>query len=335
MSRVTGDFYAEVSRAQRHEVCSACRSLAHARSDVAACGAGETRAESVMWSHIKSFGKDLYAAYRKWQADDGSHLAASVSFYLALSFFPVLLIGISAVGFALQHTGWGQDARAELLELIADQTAPSLAGQIEAVLSNVERSAGIGGPLGVLGLLLAAMVIFVNFDDAMNRIWNAPPSQEGGIVAAGLNLLINRLRAFVMLLGLGLFVIVGFVAAMSLSVVQQYAEGWFALPTWLWEATATLATVALNWLLFTVVYRVIPNVPVRWSEAARGALFASIMWEIGRRLLAGLIIGSKFSVYGIVGAFVAIMLWMFYAMAILFLGAEYIQTYCERCNRAE
>jgi membrane protein len=56
------------------------------------------------------------------------------------------------------------------------------------------------------------------------------------------------------------------------------------------------------------------------------------MWEAGRRLLAAIVIGSKFSVYGVVGAFVAIMLWVFYAVTILFLGAEYIQVFCARCS---
>jgi len=287
-----------------------------------------------MWSRTKSFAKDLYVAYLKWQADDGSCLAASVSFYMALSFFPTLLIGISAMGIVLRFTGWGQDARSMLLELVADQAAPSLAHQVDEVLANVERSAGIGGPLGLLTLLFAAIVIFVHFDDAMNRIWNVPTDQPRGILPAVRNLLVNRLRAFVMLLGLGVFVGAGFVATMSLSVVEQYARDWFVLPFWWWEATATLAAVSLNWLLLMLIYRVIPNVPVRWSEAARGGLFASVMWEIGRRLLATLIIGSKFSVYGIVGAFMAVMLWMFYATSILLLGAEYIQTFCQRCNQA-
>jgi len=71
---------------------------------------------------------------------------------------------------------------------------------------------------------------------------------------------------------------------------------------------------------------------VRWREAAQGALFASIMWEIGRRLLAAVVIGSRFSVYGVVGAFVAVMLWTFYAATVLFLAAEYIQVVCQRCN---
>ena len=81
----------------------------------------------------------------------------------------------------------------------------------------------------------------------------------------------------------------------------------------------------MNGPLFAVIYRVLPNVEVRWGEAARGAILAAALWEIGRRLLATVIIGTQYSVYGVVGAFIAVMLWVYYAVTVLFLGAEYIQ----------
>ncbi len=119
---------------------------------------------------------------------------------------------------------------------------------------------------------------------------------------------------------------------MSLTAVGRSAGNQLPMPLWVWSFVTFSATVVLNWLLFTSVYKFLPKVSIRWREAARGALFASVMWELGRRLLAALVIGSQFSVYGVVGAFVAIMLWTFHATAILFLGAEYIQVRCARCN---
>ena len=285
-----------------------------------------------MVAKTKQIAKDLYQAYQKWQQDDGSHLAASVSFYMAMSFFPLLLVLLSTTGLVLRFSGWGQNARQRLLELIARQTAPALAEQVEAVLSHVQQNAAIGGPVGLLTLLFASMAVFVHFDDAMDRIWNVRRTGGKGFLAAIRSVLVDRLRAFVMLFGIGIFAIAGFVASMSLEAVGKYAGDWLPMPTSAWTLITIAAAVALNWLLFTIIYRALPKVPVSWSEAARGGLFASIMWEAGRRLLAMFVIGSKFSVYGVVGAFVAIMLWVFYAMTILFLGAEYIQVFCERCD---
>lgn len=43
-----------------------------------------------MPARMKQVARDLYQAYQNLQGDDGGHLAASVSFYLAVSFFPLL-----------------------------------------------------------------------------------------------------------------------------------------------------------------------------------------------------------------------------------------------------
>ncbi len=274
---------------------------------------------------IKQLAKDLYQAYLNLQEDDGSHRAASVSFYMAVSFFPLLIVLIAATGLLLRFSGWGQDVQDRLFNLIADQTAPALAHQVEAVLSNVQQSAVLNGPIGLLTLFFTSMAVFVHFDDAMDCIWNIQRPRKKGIVGAIQSVLIDRFRAFLMLFAIAIFVIVGFLASMSLSAIGEYAGNWIPIPDFGWAMITLSAAVALNWSLFIVIYKILPKVPVQWSEAVRGAIVASVLWEAGRRLLAALIIGSKFSVYGVVGAFVAIMLWVFYAVTILFLGAEYIQ----------
>ena len=181
-------------------------------------------------------------------------------------------------------------------------------------------------------LIVGAATVFVHFDDAMDRIWNVPRRSSPGFFATVRGLLVDRFRAFVMLLGISLFILAGFIATMSLSAAKQFAESDLPFSGAAWTLVMVLAAVLLNWLLFMVTYKTVTKPRVHWSEAARGALFASIMWEIGRRLLAALVIGSRFSIYGVVGAFVAIMLWTFYAVTVLFLGAEYIQVFCARCK---
>jgi len=129
---------------------------------------------------------------------------------------------ISATGLVLRFSGWGQNARQRLIGLIADQTAPRLGQQLEAVLSNVQDNATVGGPIGLLTLLFASLVVFVQFDDAMNRIWNVSHPKRG-LWPMLRSVLVDRLRAFLMLFGIGMFVVAGFIASMSLSAAAEYA----------------------------------------------------------------------------------------------------------------
>ena len=80
----------------------------------------------------------------------------------------------------------------------------------------------------------------------------------------------------------------------------------------------------LNVFAFAIIYRFLPKVPVRWGAAVAGAILASALWEAGRQILAAYVVGEKLpSAYGLIGSFMAIMLWTYYAMLVVLFGAAY------------
>ena len=84
--------------------------------------------------------------------------------------------------------------------------------------------------------------------------------------------------------------------------------------------------ITLNALVFTLLYRVLPKVTVSWRNALQGGLVAAVIWEVGRQLLAAFVIGQRYtSAYGVIGSLLAIMLWGYYSVAVVFVGAEFIQ----------
>jgi len=269
-------------------------------------------------------------ALAKWQADDGPMLAAAVAYYATLSLLPLLLILISMLGFALRISSEAQDAQAELLHVLARNMSPKLAGLVENILVGVEAKAGIGGPLGFLGLLVAAIGIFAQFEYAFHRIWNVP-TPERGFVAAVRNAMWRRFKAFLMLAGLGLLVILVFAAGTFSSTIRPWTE---RVPGGqiVWSLMQIPVSVVLNAGLFTVIYKVLPKVKVRWSEAARGAVVTAVLWEIARQVLALGLIGGRYSAYGVIGSVFMVMLWIYVAACIVFLGAEYVQVICRDCN---
>ena len=65
---------------------------------------------------------------------------------------------------------------------------------------------------------------------------------------------------------------------------------------------------------------------VSWSAAVRGGLVAAVIWELGRQLTAILLVGQHYSTaYGVIGGFLAILLWGYYGVAVIFYGAEIAQ----------
>ncbi len=138
--------------------------------------------------------------------------------------------------------------------------------------------------------------------------------------------LVERLVAFLMLCGLGLLIAALFVGGLILSASEQYTTGTIPILGALRRPLQIFISFCVNAALFALVYRWIPKNPAPLRPSFQGGLVAAAVWEIGRQILAEVLIGTKYTnAYGVVGSFIGLMLWCYYAVAVLLLGAEYIQ----------
>ena len=58
--------------------------------------------------------RDLQEAFRRYQADDGGLMAAAVAYYATLSFFPLILLLIAALGFLFRFVPFADECLAGL-----------------------------------------------------------------------------------------------------------------------------------------------------------------------------------------------------------------------------
>ncbi len=258
---------------------------------------------------------------RRWREHDATLLAAGMAYYAALSFFPLALILIAVLGFVLQFSSEARDAQNELLRFLAENTSPTLADHVQVALAGIRTQAVLGGPLGFLALLFSAAGIFRQLDAAFERIWNVQHTPARSMLHSLWVLVRYRLRAFLIMLTVGLLVVVVFAVGIAVSALREYAV---ALPggATLWGATHAVAAVSINSFLFGLLYRGLPKIKVHWHDALRGGFAAALLWEIVRQLLATFVVGRKYSAYGVVGSLLILMLWLYVASNVLLLGAE-------------
>jgi membrane protein len=266
----------------------------------------------------------LLAAYQGFNEHDGSLMAGAMAYYFALSLFPLLLVLVAGLGVALQSTVAGQDAQERLLVAIEQQVSPELSSQIGRALRTVSNNASSRGPIGFVVLLVTAIAIFTQVDHAFNRIWRLPDDHvESWLTWVG-RLAFQRFKALLMLLAAGAFVLAATIASLVWTAVQAAIQPTLELVPDIRWSMGLLINVCLNFCAFTLVYRFVPRVRIRWGEALRGATLAAILWEIGRQLLGIYLIHLGYpTAYGVIGSFIAIMLFAYYAMIVVFLGAEY------------
>jgi membrane protein len=276
------------------------------------------------------FAKQVYTIVEKtvtrWTRNDGNLLAASMAYYAAFSFFPLLLVLMSVLGFALQFSKSAQGVKQQLLDLVSQSTAPSLADEVSRLLGGVETSAPANSLIGWVTLLIGAIAIFSQLESAFDRLWHAVTPHPPGVWPAIRNALWNRLKAFLTLLGLGIVVIVAFVANVILTGFRNWGEEehlfWTSsLLPWLHTATSVL----LNAMVFSIVFKMIPRATVRWRDAAIGGVLVAAAWQVGSQIISRFLVGGRYTAYGVVGSFIIMMLWVYCASILLFLGAQLVQ----------
>jgi len=267
----------------------------------------------------------LTRTWQGWQKDDGFLLSAAMAYYAAFSLFPLVLVLISVLGLVLKHSSLAADAQEQLLHVVGRQAGPWMAEQLRTLLTGVRSNVAMNGPLGIITLTAAAIVVFLQLDYMFERIWgtnrNAKTTKWWGYLQTAL---FDRLAAFVMLLAVGVALVAVFLSNVVLSGIHAQVE---KLPAGaaLWASTHVPFTIFTNTLLLGVIYRVLPRAPVRWREALAGGLLVSAVWFIGQRLLISFVIGTGYTAYGLVGSFIATMIWLYYVSAVLFFGAEFVQ----------
>jgi membrane protein len=282
-------------------------------------------------SLLRTIGRRLWAAYEGFQEHEGTLSAAGVAYYVALSFFPLLLVLVAGLGWVLQWTDVGQAAQQELLAALEQQISADLSAQVGRMLKLVSERAGTGGPIGFVVLLISAIVIFAQLDSAFSRIFKLPTDPHETWMRWLGRLLFQRLKALGMLVGAGGFIILVMISSVVLSASLQVVEVNEQVKPWLeWLASAWI-NVALNVLAFTVIYRMLPKPYIRWREAFQGAIVTAILWEAGRQALAAYLLRLNYpSAYGVIGSFLAVMLWAYYGALVILFGAEYVRVLREQ-----
>ena len=255
-----------------------------------------------------------------WSEDYAPSMGAALSYYSLFSIAPLLLIVIAIAGLA-----FGEDAArgaifGQLQGLLGDESAKAVEGLLAA--ADKPKQGLVATVVGIVVLVLGAMTVFGELQNALDRIWRAPARLR----ASGLwNLLRTRLLSFGMILGLAFLLMVSLVLSAALAALGKW---WGPLFGTLAHGVDVLASFGLMTIVFALIYRFIPRVHVAWHDVWLGAAVTSLLFAVGKFLI-GLYLGkaSVASSFGAAGSLVVLMVWVYYSAQIFLFGAEFTWVY--------
>ena len=127
----------------------------------------------------------------------------ATAYYAAFSLFPLCLVLIAGLGVLGRYSSAVQIEQKDLIVRLSQNVSPWAADQLDSILTGVELQALLGGPLGLLALILTAIGVFMQLETIFARIWGSREATCNGWLAAIRVALWSRALAFFTLLTIG------------------------------------------------------------------------------------------------------------------------------------
>lgn len=256
------------------------------------------RGRRARWRWFDHLGR----AYDRYQEHRGDRLAAALTFYGFLSFFPLVALAFALTGYAVGIS----DVVRDYVSQAIDAVLPGLANRMQVgQIAQAKEGAGI---FGLIGLVWSGLGWIGVWRESLRIIWLGGDKGE--------NIVLKKLSSLLVLFALGLTLL----ASVALSSLAASAT--HAVLTWAGLAhvpgagtvlrlVAILVAVAANTLIFLVLFSRMSGTQASWRRLVRGCVFGAVGFEIlklaGAYLLAHVM---RNPVYASFAVMVGLLLWI-------------------------
>ncbi|MBC1292913.1 YihY/virulence factor BrkB family protein [Listeria booriae] len=250
-------------------------------------------------------------AKTNWKSARVTSHAAQLTFYILLSILPMMLVFGNLIPLFPMPK---EEIYNTLQTFMPPEVYDILHPVIESMLTN---ASGTAISLGLITAIWSASKCFSALQEVLNIVYQAPDRK---------NFIVTRIMSFLMMLiiivVLGAVIFVFAFGEQIVTFLQDQldlkldaladlgAAKWFITPIFLF-------------ILFLIIYWLVPNVKWKIRKSVIGALFATIGWLAATELLSAYVSfqGDKILGFGSLSIMIVIMLWLYFVSIILLLGA--------------
>jgi membrane protein len=278
---------------------------------------------------MRSFFKSAWQILKQTAIDFVNYrittLSAALAYYTIFSIAPMLLIIITLCDFFYGRAAIEGTIYHQLASIVGSNAALQIQELIKnATISNQFSWASV---IGVITLIIAATSMFGTIQDSINMIWRLKAKPKKGWV----KFLLNRLLSFSMLVTMGFILLVSLVInalmeTLSTRLLHLLPGAAFSVA---YVTNLVITFVAITFL-FAIIFKVLPDAKIKWSDVMIGAITTAILFMLGKFAIGFYLGKSKVSTtYGAAGSLVIILLWVYYSAIILYFGAAFTRVYVE------
>ncbi|NDU73298.1 YihY family inner membrane protein [Actinomadura sp. DSM 109109] len=242
-------------------------------------------------------------AFERYQERRGDRLAAALTSYAFLSFFPLMALAYALLGYLV---GVSDEARAYFVRAVNSQL-PGLAGQLD--VEQIAQSKTAVGLLGLVALLVTGIGWVQVLRESLRDIWGNEPGGGG-------NFLLKRLWDGGVLAFLGVILVCGMAVTTVATSATHTVLGWLGMQDVPGAGTglrllSLSCAVFFDTVVFLVLFTRLSGTRAPWRRIIRGAVFGAVGFEVLKQI-AAFLVGrtTQNPVYGTFAVLVGLMVWI-------------------------
>jgi len=261
----------------------------------------------------------LVRAYRHFTGINAAQLGGSITYFGFLSFFPLIAVAFSVVGFIVVAVPSAPD----LVDNALANALPGLVGGDNGIDAESIASARTGvGIIGFVTLLYSASGIASNVRSALGQVFVVPRQVQRNFVLGKLSDLLTMAVS-------GIILVISVAASSAVSggvkdaLLRAIGLDEHSPLGIVFVVLGLVIGVASSTLMLYLIYRVLPSHHMRRRSLLTGAFVAAIGVEV-IKVAATLIISgvTNNKLYGTFGVIIALLVWLNYFARLLLFGAS-------------
>jgi len=285
------------------------------------------------------FVKDLRGVMKNFIDHDGELSTCSLAFFLLISFIPASLVIISVLSYFYEPNAIATLYFDQIKQQLPSVNIDELISKLDRILYQKRYLAFIWVPF----LFWWGSFVFDIIERGLEKAFRIEQSRKYWKA---------KIRHFILILGMAFFALALTIISNLIALVKNIAISQFILDRlnsirFLHRLISNIetmpfiltsfTTLVMNTILIFIIYKYIPPKKLANSSLFKGALFASLSYEIVKSLFSYYIteINDYSSIFGSFNIIVILMIWIWYTCFLFIIGAEMAWMFYEKSQARE